>query len=90
MQGIADHALDPGAIALGDLADDGLDLQRTQVVRWGVHHVAGQGAGMADPPRRREVFGAIHHQPARLAFGPGLVAVEAIAPEAPGDGRLQS
>ncbi len=85
-QVVADHHLDLGAELMGDLAGDGLDLQRAHVVGRGVDHVARQGAGVDDRAglihprgRRHEAGGAL--------LG-GLVTVVAVGAEAPGDGDV--
>ncbi len=87
-QVVADGDLDLGAVFPGDLAGDGLDLQRAHVVGRRVDHVARHRAGVADPHRLGPVGVGSHHQARAVAPGAGLVAVEHIVAERPGQGDL--
>src|SRR5205085_7302221 len=83
-QALALDYRDLGAVLLGDLAGDALDLPWAHVVGRGVDHVAGQGAGVRHLAHLRDV-GAVGQQPGALAAVPGrLVAVEPVAPQRPG------
>ncbi len=90
VQVVADGDGDRGAVGLGDLAGDGLHLQRPHVVGGGVDHIAGQGAGVDDAARLGEVQLRTGHQPRAGPAGLGLVAIEHLGPQAPGHGGLQS
>ena len=86
-QGVAGRDGQARARALGDLARDGLELQRPHVGGRGVDHLARQGAGGGDVQRRRQVEAVRRDQTRAAALGPGLVAVEQIAAERKGQGR---
>ena len=87
-QGVAGHHRDRGAVRLGDLAGDGLDLQGAHVLGRGVDHLAGQKAGRGDVAHRSDGLVLADHQPRATALGPGLVAVEQIGAQRPA-GREQ-
>ncbi|MNE57274.1 hypothetical protein D3C80_1522260 [compost metagenome] len=87
-QGVAGDDSQGRARRLGDLAGDGLDLQRPHVGGGGVDHLAGQGGGGGDVQGLGEVETSGRDQTGATALGPGLVAVEQIAAEGEGQGGL--
>ena len=79
---------DRRAVLLGDLAGDGLDLQRAHVVGRGVDHVAGQGAGVRQGPDPGDVGAGGRDQAGRRRAPLPLVAVETIGSHRPGQRQI--
>ena len=72
-------------MGLGDLAGDGLDLQRAHVGGRRIDHVAGQGGGVGDPRHAGEVAALRRDQTRLGALAARLVAVEGVAAEREGE-----
>ena len=85
-QVIAGDDRDRRAVGLGDLAGDGLHLQRAHVGGRGIDHLPGQGAGRGDAQGLGDIQPVRRDQP-HLGPVPGPVPIEDVATEEEGQGR---